>query len=96
MKMFISILIAGALSTASALAGAAPTSPKVAGNDNAIATPKLAFRPVQKKPAGARQAVAAVQRVNVGAPQMLFRPYQKGPTAAPASKPSVIEAANRQ
>ena len=48
MKTFISILIAGALSTASALAGAAPTSPKVAGNDNAIATPKLAFRPVQR------------------------------------------------
>ena len=78
------------------LAEAAPTSPKVAGNDNAIATPKLAFRPVQKNPLGARQAVAAVQRVNVGAPQMLFRPYQKGPTAAPSSKPSVIEAANRQ
>jgi hypothetical protein len=41
MKMLVSILIAGALSTASALAGAATTSPKVAGHDHAIATPTL-------------------------------------------------------
>jgi hypothetical protein len=96
MKMLVSILIAGALSTASAFAGAAPKSPNVAGNDNTIATPKLPSRPVQKRPAGARQAAVAAPRVNVGAPQLPFRPYQKLPAAAPSRKPSGIESADRQ
>jgi hypothetical protein len=96
MKTLVSILIVGALSTASAFAGAAPTSPNVAGNDNTIATTKVPFRPVQKRPTGARQTAVAAPRVNVATPQLPFRPYQKRPTAAPSNKPIGIEAANRQ
>jgi hypothetical protein len=61
-----------------------------------IATPKLPFRPILKRPSGARQPAVAEPRVNVGTPQLPFRPYQKRPTAAPSNKPSGIEAANRQ
>ena len=96
MKTLVSVLVAGALSTTGAFAGAAPTLRNVAGNDNTIATPRLPFRPFQKTPAGARQSVMAEPRVNVGTPQLPFRPYQKRPTAAPSNKLNGNEAANRQ
>lgn len=93
MKTLASILIVGALSTASVFAGADPTSPNVAGSGNTIATPKLPFRPVQNRPSGARQAAVAAPRANVGTPQLPFRPYQKLPMAAPSNKPSGLESA---
>lgn len=92
MKTLIGVLIAGALSTTGAFAGAAGTSPNLAGNDNTIATPQLPFRPVPKRPTGARQATVAVPKADVAAPQMPFRPYQKRPIAVPSNKPSDIEA----
>jgi hypothetical protein len=96
MKTLVSILVAGVLSTASAFAEAPVTSRNVAGDDNTIATPRLAFRLFHKRPAGARQAEVAALKVNVGAPQLPFRPYQKRPTATQSNKPSSIEATNRQ
>jgi hypothetical protein len=96
MKTLVSILTGGALSTTGAFAGAIPRSPNVAGNDNTIATPKLPFRPVQKRLAGARQSAEAEPKANVRAPQLPFRPYQKRPTATPSNQPSSIEAANAQ
>jgi hypothetical protein len=96
MKTLVGILIAGALSTTGAFAGAAPTLRNVAGNDNTIATPKLPFRLFHKRPAGSMQSLMAEPRVNVRTPQLPFRPYQKRPTAAPSNKPIGIEAANRQ
>jgi len=94
MKTLVSILIAGTLSTAGLFAGAAPASPNAGGHDNAIATSKLPFRPVQKRSAGARQAAVATPKVNVGSPQLPFRPYQKQPKPASSNKPSGVEAAN--
>jgi len=96
MKMLISVLIAGALSTTGAFAGAAPASRNVAGNDNTIATRKLPFWLFHKRPAGARQSAVAKPTVNVGSPQLPFRLYQKRPTGTPSSQPRSIEAANRQ
>jgi len=92
MKTLVSVLIAGALSSTGAFAGAVLTSSNVAGNDNAIATPRLPFRPLNKRPSGARQAAAPAPKVNVGAPQLPFRHYQKQPMATPSNKPSGIEA----
>jgi hypothetical protein len=80
MKTLVSVLIAGALSTSGAFAGAAGT-----------ASPQVPFRLFDKRPAGARQAAVAAPKVDVAAPQLPFRPYQKRPTVAP-SKPSGIEA----
>jgi hypothetical protein len=95
-KTLVSILIAGALSTPGAFAGAAPKSGNVAGNGNTIATPKVPFRPYNKRPAGAHEAAVAAPKVNIGAPQLPFRPDQKRPTAAPSNQPSGIEATNRK
>lgn len=92
MKTLVSVLIAGALSTTAAFAGEVGTSPNVAGNDNTMATSQLPFRPVPKRPAGARQAAVASPKVNVAAPQLPFRPYQKRPTGAQSNNPSGIEA----
>jgi hypothetical protein len=92
MKTLISVVIAGALSTTSIFAEAAPASPNVAGNDNAIATPKLPFRLFHKRPTGARQSAVGESRVNVGSPQLPFRLYQKQPTAAQVNKTSSIRA----
>jgi hypothetical protein len=96
MKTLVNILIAGALSTTGAFAAEAETSHNVAGNDNTITIPHLPFRPVQKRPAGARQAAVAAPGVNVATPHLPFRPYQKRPMAAPSNKPSGIETAQRQ
>lgn len=96
MKTLVIALIAGALSTTGAFAGEATASSRnVAGNDNTIAAPKLPFRPVQKRPTGARQSAVPEPRVNVGKPQLPFRLYEKRPTGRP-NKPSGIEAAIRQ
>jgi hypothetical protein len=92
MKTLVSVLIAGALSTTGAFAGAAGTPPNVAGNDNTIATPQLPFRLFHKRPAGARQAAVAAPRVDVAAPHLPFRPYQKRPSGAPSNKATGIEA----
>ncbi len=92
MKTLISVLIAGALSTTSIFAAAAPASQNVAGNDDAIATPKLPFRPIHKRPTGARQSAAGESRVNVGSPQLPFRLYQKQPTAAQVNRTNSIRA----
>lgn len=92
MKTLVSVLIAGALSTTGAFAGAAGTSPNVAANDNTIATPQVPFRLFHKRPAEARQAALAAPRVDVAAPQLPFRPYQKRPIASPSNKPTGIEA----
>jgi len=91
MKTLVSVFVAGALSTTGAFAEAG-TSPNAAGNENTIASPQVPFRPLQKRPAGARQAAVATPRANAGTPQLPFRPYQKNPSAAPSNKPSGIEA----
>ena len=94
MKTLVSVLIAGALSSTGAFAGAAETSPKVTANENTIATPHVPFRPLTKRPGGARQAEVA-PKVNVGTPQVPFRHYQKQPVGTPSNKPSGIEATKR-
>jgi hypothetical protein len=96
MKTLVSVLIAGALSSTGAFAGkaetsSAETSPKVTANENTIATPHMPFRPLTKRPGGARQTGVA-PKVNVGTPQLPFRHYQKQPTGTSSSKPSGIEA----
>jgi len=92
MKMLVSVLIVGALSTTGAFAETTGTSRNDAANDNAVATPHVPFRPLNKRPSGERQAVVASPAVKVGAPQLPFRHYQKQPTAAPSNKPSGLEA----
>jgi len=92
MKTLISVLIAGALSTTSIFAATAPASESVAGNDNAIATPKLPFRLFHKRPTGTRQSAERESRVNVGSPQLPFRLYQKQPTAAQVNKTNTLRA----
>jgi hypothetical protein len=87
MKTLVSVLIAGALAATSALAGA--------GNDSTMATPHVPFRPLNKRPSGARQAVVVKPRANVATPQLPFRLYQKRPTAAPSNKPGSLEATAR-
>ena len=82
MKTLMSILIAGALSSMGAVAAEA--------NDT-VATPHVPFRPLNKRPSGARQA-ATPKKANVESPKLPFRHYQKQPTAAPSNKPSALEA----
>ena len=89
MKMLVSALIVGALSTTGAFAG-------VAGSENAVATPHVPFRPLNKRPSGARQAVVVAPVRKIGAPQLPFRHYQKQPTAAPSNQPSALEATKQQ
>ena len=96
MKAFFGILIAGVISTTGLIAEEAATSRPITGDDQAIATPRLPFRPLHKRPAGTRQAALVIPKVNVATPTMPFRPYQKRPTGR-ASKPSIVEeATNRQ
>jgi hypothetical protein len=83
-KTLMSILIAGTISSMGAFAAA----------DNAVATPHVPFRPLSKRPGGARQSGVA-QKVNVESPKLPFRHYQKQPTAAPSNKPSGLEATKR-
>ena len=87
MKTLVSLLVAGALCATGAFAEAA-------GGDNTIATPHAPFRPLNKRPSGARQATAE-PKVNVGTPKLPFRHYQKQPMATPSNKPSGIEATKR-
>jgi hypothetical protein len=89
MKTLLSVLIAGALSSTGVFAG--ETSPKVTANENTIATPHAPFRPLTKRPGGARQTEVS-PKVNVGTPKIPFRHYQKQPLAAPSNTPSGIEA----
>ena len=91
MKTLVCVVIAGALSSAGAFAGATGTSPKVMANENTIATPHVPFRPLNKRPSGARQSQVA-PKANVGTPQVPFRHYQKQPVGAPSNKPTGIEA----
>jgi hypothetical protein len=91
LKALVSVLIAGALSSTGAFAGAAATSPKVTANENTIATPHVPFRPLTKRPSSARQTELS-PKVNVGTPQIPFRHYQKQPVGTPSNKPSGIEA----
>jgi hypothetical protein len=91
MKTLVSVLIAGALSSTGAFAGAAEPSPKVTTNENTIATPHVPFRPLNKRPGGARQTEVA-PKVNVGTPHLPFRHYQKQPVGTPSNQPSAIEA----
>ena len=93
MKTFFGILIAGVLSTTGVFAEEAVTSRHLAGDDKAIATPRLPFRLFHKRPAGTQASLAA-PKVNLATPQLPFRPYQKRPTGT-ASKPNTIEATNR-
>ncbi len=95
MKTFISILVGGVLSVG-AFAEAVTTPPAVAGNGNAVATPQVPFRPVQKRPTGTRLIAATAPKVNVAAPQFPFRPVQKRPTGTSSNKPSGTETASRQ
>jgi len=96
MKTLVGVLIAGALSTTGALAGAAGTSSDVAKTGTAVATPQVPFRPLQKRPSGARAAAAAAPKVNSSAPQLPFRPYQKRPAGAASNKPGAIETPKEQ
>jgi len=81
-KTLLSILIAGALSTVGAFANS--------GN-----TPHAPFRPLSKRPSGARQTAAAESKANVESPKLPFRHYQKQPAAAPSNKPSGLEASKQ-
>jgi hypothetical protein len=91
MKTLLSILIAGALTSTGVFAGGAETSPKVTANENTIATPHAPFRPLTKRPSGARQNEVS-PKVNVETPKIPFRHYQKQPTGTPSNTPSGIEA----
>jgi hypothetical protein len=94
MKTLVSVLIAGALSSTGAFAGAADTSPKDTANENTIATPHVPFRPLTKRPGGARQTEVA-PKANVGTPHLPFRHYQKQPLGTPSNKPSSVEASKQ-
>lgn len=96
MKTLVGVLIVGALSATGALAEAAGTSSNVATTGNTIATPQIPFRPLQKRPTGARPPAAAAPRVNTGRVQIPFRPYQKRPTGAASKNPSAVESGRRQ
>jgi hypothetical protein len=87
MKTLVIVLVAGALGATGAFAEAA-------GGDTTIATPHAPFRPLNKRPSGARQTAEA-PRTNVGTPQLPFRHYQKQPLATPSNKPSGSEAAKQ-
>jgi hypothetical protein len=90
MKTLVTILIAGALSATSSLAGAIPRND--AGTKRI--TPQLPMRLYQKRPDGKRTAAGSgALPVKVATPRLPFRPYQKRPVAAPA-RPTNI--ANRQ
>ena len=78
MKTLVSILIAGVLCSAGAFADS--------GN-----TPHAPFRPLNKRPSGARQA-AVTSKVNVESPKLPFRHYQKQPTPQPSNKSTGLEA----
>ena len=80
MKTLVSILIAGALSTVGAFAET--------GN-----TPHAPFRPLNKRPSGARQTATAESKVNVESPRLPFRHNQKQP--APSNKPNGLEASKQ-
>jgi hypothetical protein len=86
MKTLACVLIAGALSAMGALA---------VDNSNTVATPRLPFRPVQKRPSGARQASVSPQKANVATPQLPFRHYQKQVIATPSNKTVSTEAAGQ-
>ena len=94
MKTLVSVLIAGGLSSTGAFAGAAGRSPKVTTNESTIATPRMPFRPLTKRPGGARRT-EVTPKVNVGTAQIPFRHYQKQPVGTPSNKPSGIEATKR-
>jgi len=94
MKTLVSVLIAGALSATGAFAGADGTSPNVNGNENTVASPHVPFRPLNKRPSGARQTTET-PKANVATPLLPFRHYQKQPTAAPSNTPTGIEATKR-
>jgi hypothetical protein len=81
-KTLVSILIAGVLSSAGAFAD----------NGNTSHAP---FRPLNKRPSGARQAATTASKVNVESPKLPFRHYQKQPTPAPSNKPGGLEASKR-
>jgi hypothetical protein len=81
-KTLVSILIAGALCSVGAFADSANT-------------PHAPFRPLNKRPSGARQAAATESKVNVESPKLPFRHYQKQPTPAPSNKPSSLEASKQ-
>lgn len=93
MKMLISVLIVGALSTAGAFARAGGSSSDVAGSGNTMATPRLPFRPSSKRPSGTRQSTPAASKANAEAPRLPFRPTQKRPTGTTENKPNGLEAA---
>ena len=94
MKTLLSILIAGALSSTGAFAGAAGSSSNATGNDNTVASPHVPFRPLNKRPTGTRQ-VSSTPKANVQTPKLPFRHYQKQPLAAPSNPSSGAEATNR-
>jgi hypothetical protein len=86
MKTLVCVLIAGGLFATGALA---------VDNTNTVAAPRLPFRPVQKRPSGARQGSVSTQKANVATPQLPFRHYQKQVIAPPSNKPVSTEAAGQ-
>ena len=71
-------------------AATVPLTPSAAtGSDQTIATPRLPFRPVQKRPAGTRQNAVAAQRRASRRPQLPFRPAPKRPRGHDRPSPAV-------
>jgi hypothetical protein len=95
MKAFMSLLIGGVLSSGGAFAGTAVTPSTEAGSDHTMGAPQVPFRPLQKRPSGARQIAVAAPKANIAVPQLPFRPVPKRPTGTSSSKPSGVETANR-
>jgi len=91
MKTLVTILIAGALSSTSALAGAIPRNHARVEK----VTTQLPMRLYQKRPDGIATAVGSrALPVTVSAPRLPFRLNQKRPVAPPA-RPNNIATANR-
>jgi len=90
MKALVTILLAGALSSATVLAGALPRDHRKTERP----APQLPWRLYEKRPSGARRVTAAGPAANVGTPQLPMRLYQKRPMGA-KPKPANVRVASR-
>jgi hypothetical protein len=90
MKTLVTILFAGALSTATVMAGAIPSDHRTAARP----APRLPWRLYEKRPLGTRRVAGAATAATIGTPQLPLRLYQKQPLAA-QGKPGNVKVASR-
>ena len=89
MKILVTILFAGMLSTTSVLAGVIPSEHRKTERP----APQLPLRLYEKRPSGARR-VTGTSPANIGTPQLPMRLYQKQPLGA-QREPGNVKVASR-